>query len=102
MTENPLTFDQHLMVCVAEECDEVGQRIAKALRFGLNEVQPGQGLTNAQRISGELTDLLVVARVLMARGIIPPFDPTAETFNAKMDKILTHMPIGQANGVLES
>ena len=33
---------QHLMIRAMEECCELGQRISKALVFGLHEVQPGQ------------------------------------------------------------
>jgi len=28
---------EHLLVCLAEECAEVGQAVAKALRFGLDD-----------------------------------------------------------------
>lgn len=41
---------EHLLSILAEECCEVGQRVSKALRFGLDEVQPGQDLSNAERI----------------------------------------------------
>ena len=52
---------EHLLTCLAEECTEVGQRVTKALRFGLAEVQAGQTLTNRQRIAEEYRDLVAVA-----------------------------------------
>lgn len=52
-----MTLDEHLLVCLAEECSEVVQRITKALGFGLDEVQPGQEFTNSQRIGQELIDV---------------------------------------------
>lgn len=55
--ETPVTLDEHLFVCLAEECSEVVQRITKALGFGLDEVQPGQEFTNSQRIGQELIDV---------------------------------------------
>jgi len=55
--ETPMTLDEHLLICLAEECSEVVQRITKALRFGLDEVQPGQEFTNSQRIGQELIDV---------------------------------------------
>lgn len=56
---------EHLLTILAEECAEVAQRASKALRFGLGEVQPGQSLTNAERIVGELTDLFSVVSMLV-------------------------------------
>lgn len=57
----PEGLDRELLTILAEECCEVGQRVSKALRFGLMEVQPGQPLSNADRISEELGDLLATA-----------------------------------------
>lgn len=59
---------EHLLAILAEECAEVAQRASKALRFGLGEVQPGQELTNAERIEGELTDLFSVVLMLVDEG----------------------------------
>jgi hypothetical protein len=36
----------------AEEAVEVAQRATKVLRFGIDEVQPGQSLTNADPTTG--------------------------------------------------
>lgn len=57
---------EHLMTIAMEECNEVAQRISKAIRFGMEEVQDnddGQnpdGLTNRQRIYEEYYDLRAV------------------------------------------
>lgn len=59
-----MTKDQHLLTILAEECAEVAQRAAKAIRFGLEEVQPGQLLSNRQRLEHELADLHTVAHML--------------------------------------
>ena len=53
-----MTREQHLLVILAEECSEVAQRVSKALRFGLGEIQPGQSLSNAERIRQEFGDLI--------------------------------------------
>lgn len=66
----PEGLDRELLVVMAEEANEVGQRVCKALRFGMQEVQPGQNLTNAQRIAVELGDLLAVFDRLQARGLL--------------------------------
>jgi NTP pyrophosphatase (non-canonical NTP hydrolase) len=61
---------EHLLCCLAEECNEVGQRVSKALRFGLAEVQPGQALSNADRIVEEIRDLFAVVEILDEAGVL--------------------------------
>ena len=53
-----MTRDEHLLTIAAEECNELAQRLTKALRFGRSETQPGHTENNEQRIVGEFTDLL--------------------------------------------
>jgi len=74
-----MTRSEHLLVILAEECNEVAQRVSKALRFGLEEIQPGQGKTNAERISDELDDLMAVLEMLCDEGCLDgsPFDSSA-------------------------
>jgi hypothetical protein len=60
---------EHLLTIVAEECAEVSQRCSKALRFGLEEIQPGQTLTNAARIYQEYADLRAAMELLHAHCI---------------------------------
>lgn len=56
--------EEHLLTIAMEECNEVAQRLSKALRFGLAEVQPGQGFDNGYRIGIEYNDLVAVLRLL--------------------------------------
>lgn len=58
--------DEHLMVIAMEECAEVAQRIAKASRFGMDQIQQDaadkpeenpERLTNRERILREFYDL---------------------------------------------
>jgi len=55
-----MTRQDHLLTIAAEECMETAQRITKALRFGMDEVQPGQEMNNAERIMQEYADLLCI------------------------------------------
>ena len=66
-----MTRQEHLLIIAAEECVEVAQRLTKALRFGLDEVQPNatdgihpptnpDGLTNRERVMREYYDLRAV------------------------------------------
>lgn len=84
-----LTEEQYLLVCLMEECDEVSQRAAKALRFGLDETQPGQPLDNAARITEELTDLWTIVDELEGRGSISrPI--VSETKRAKIARFMDY------------
>jgi NTP pyrophosphatase (non-canonical NTP hydrolase) len=96
MTENTIKFvspesppeglDRELLTILAEECCEVGQRVSKALRFGLSEVQPGQPLTNTERISEEVGDLIAVVETLTGRGILSKED-ISEAIRKKYTKL---------------
>ena len=92
---------EHLLVCLMEECDEVGQRCSKALRFSLSEVQPGQPLSNAERIVGELKDLITIAEMLVECGAIPDFTRSFPEVAAKAMKVEKFMELARAQGVLE-
>ena len=91
---------EHLLTCLGEECNEVGQRVSKALRFGLNEVQPGQEATNAQRITAELKDLWAVAIACAQAGLIPFPQPSIAEVERKKEKIERFMAISREQGVL--
>lgn len=86
----PEGLDRELLTVLAEECCEVGQRVAKALRFGVAEVQPGQPLSNARRISDELGDLLGVMDRLLERGVLNDTDIeiAREVKRIKLEKFL--------------
>lgn len=99
---------EHLLSCLAEECTEVGQRVSKALRFGLSEVQPGQPLTNAERIVGEIVDLLAVIGMLEECGAIDTpillrLDNTMmDALDAKKAKVEKFMRYAEEQGALRT
>jgi NTP pyrophosphatase (non-canonical NTP hydrolase) len=96
-----MTRTEHLIAIVAEECAEVAQRCTKALRFGLLEIQPGQPLTNAQRISQEYGDL-VAALILLQRECPGNFaGPTDEALEEKRQKIEHYLKYSSVVGCLE-
>lgn len=59
-----MNLDENLMITAMEECAEVAQRVSKALRFGVDDVQPGQPLDNRERIIGEWNHLICTMRIL--------------------------------------
>lgn len=74
VTPVPLPTDRQreILTIIVEECAEVIQRCSKALRFGLDEVQPGQQADNATRIGLEVGDLLAMLDMAVAEGILHP------------------------------
>lgn len=88
---------EYLLTCLAEECAEVAQRVSKALRFGLNEIQAGQASNNAERVSDELADVLAMIEIAVREDIIP--EPIADV-SAKLAKIERFMAISREQGTL--
>ncbi|QNG62671.1 hypothetical protein B1VFA_153 [Rhizobium phage B1VFA] len=85
---------EHLLTILGEEGVEVSQRCSKALRFGLDEIQPGQELTNAQRIRGEYLDMVAVMEMLIEESLIAPIDghdlQAIRAKKAKVEKFLAY------------
>lgn len=66
----PTAHEAELLALIVEECAEVQQRATKMLRFGVAEIQPGQQLTNAARLSQELGDLMAVLNLAERAGFV--------------------------------
>lgn len=52
-----MKIDQYILTKIAEEASEVAQRALKAAQFGPDQIEPGQELTNAERLIEEVYDL---------------------------------------------
>lgn len=85
-----MTKTEILLTILGEECNETAQRVSKAIRFTLDEVQDGQDLTNAQRIVYEFNDIVAVMEILKEDGI---FDKVIDTdaINKKKEKIKKYL-----------
>jgi NTP pyrophosphatase (non-canonical NTP hydrolase) len=59
---------EYLLLKLAEECDEVGQRCSKQITFGPDEIQPGHEENNLQRLRYEVNDVLAMVSIL---GLMP-------------------------------
>ncbi len=95
-----MTQNQHLLLCLAEECNEVAQRVSKALRFGLSEVREGQPDDNAERIAQEMDDLRAVYEMLVHRGVLRLGDE--DRVCAKVYKVTRYLDYSRSVGALES
>ncbi len=94
---------EHIATTAMEECNEVAQRISKALRFGPKEIQPGQPLDNGERIVGEFHDLYAMLDWLQQEGFITDrvnIKPDHVTMRLKREKVERFMKISREQGVL--
>jgi hypothetical protein len=76
------------------------QRVSKALRFGFDETQPDQPLTNQQRIVYELSDIMAVIELLRQQGLLQNF-PSGDMIEAKKLKVLKYMEYARKQGTLQ-
>lgn len=53
----PIAREAEILTILIDEAADVIQRATKLLRFGRHEIQPGQPLTNHQRLSEEIGQL---------------------------------------------
>lgn len=90
---------EHLLFILAEECAEVAQRASKAARFGMDEVEPGQSLNNAQRLMVEVNDLYAALKMLDDEGVIYP-NPDFDAIDAKIAKVEKFLEYSRCCGTL--
>lgn len=93
-----MTETEHLFTIVMEECCEIGQRASKAKRFGIDEIQPGQSLSNAERIMGEYADLVAMIHMLQDRKLLPGLD--FRLVEAKKEKVAHFLEYSRQQGTL--
>lgn len=98
-----MTETEHLLTCLAEECNEIGKECHKALRFGLDDKDPTIFNAPSQRvrISLEFDDLLAVMDMLLERKILLVNRERAEAMNAKRSKVLHFMEYARKAGTLQ-
>lgn len=96
-----MTETEHLLATLAEECDEVGKRCMKALRFGIDDRDPTRvdPPTERERLAQELDDLTAVADILRDLGVIR--ERSELGMSAKRIKVKQFMEYARARGTLE-
>jgi hypothetical protein len=92
-----MTREEHLLTIIAEECVEIAKCATKALRFGLDDCEPGQPESNARRICLECADLQAVLEMLAASncmfqltGRSIDMDVVMAAKKAKVEKFLSY------------
>ena len=97
-----MTRKEHLLTILSEECAEVIQRVSKALRFGLDEKEPGQKFTNSERITEELHDIIAVIEMLRDEGCLRR-ERTGKVllaFKLKQEKVERYLKYSEKRGTL--
>lgn len=113
----PISLEDHHLVLMMEESSEAGielleaaqslmrvaQRCSKQLRFGRDEVQPGQEFQNHQRLRTELLDVLACIRFLERSKQIEQIrgEDVDAHMAAKQEKIDRMLALSRSQGRLE-
>jgi hypothetical protein len=97
-----MTRTEHLLTILAEECNEVAQRVSKTLRFGPKEIQPGQEYSNASRVLTELADLEAIVELLVDAKVLPSWPRSAvrNLIDAKKCKVEQYLGYSKVCGTL--
>lgn len=90
---------EYLFQCLQEECNEVGQAVSWAVRFGLDDKYDGQE-DNKTKIHKELNDLLAVVTELQKLDAIPFPIMDYGLIIEKQVKIQTYMQYSKDRGHL--
>ncbi len=89
---------EHLLTILTEECAELQQATAKALRFGLQDGCPGTDRTNEADMRVELNQLYAVADMLREEGL--KLDPDYKVTRDKKAKVEHYLEYARKQGTL--
>jgi len=81
-----MTNTQYLLVKLAEEAAEVAQKALKAAHLGMEEVEPDQSFTNAERLQLELDDMHAIVTMLNMECAFA-YTPSLLAVSVKRDKV---------------
>lgn len=95
-----MTTKEALLLKVMEECDELSQRCSKAIRFGLDEIQEGQNLTNEERLVEEYRDLKAAMNMLVDKNYIKSFTFNNYDLTKRIDKIDKYLDYSRKLGTI--
>ena len=86
---------QHMLLKLSEECNEVGQAASKSMQFCLDDSY--NGVTNRDRLIGEIKDLVSVVHILNEEfGLGYEFDSVH--LEEKRKKINKYLQLSVDNG----
>jgi len=94
-----MKYLDHLLTIVIEESSEIIKEACKAQRFGMDSKEPGQDLTNEERIWNEANDLVGTMELVKSLRGFGGF--SREAMEAKQQKIKKFSEISIQCGRLE-
>lgn len=94
-----MNLQQLLFLKLAEECNEVGQECSKIMQFGMDEVYTPIGISNRDRLRGELQDLFAIVQILNEEFDLG-FVPSPEAVQVKRAKFMHYAQYSQEIGTL--
>lgn len=89
-THATVGFEREVLIVLIEECTEVAEQLAKlshraskALRFGLDDIDPSRFSTNREQLAVEMGDLLALIERHIQHGLVS----REKIFSSKATKI---------------
>jgi len=86
--------EQHLLVILGEECAETAHRVSKAIRFGMDDIDPNQHETAKRILEREYAEIIAVAEMLGLKA-------RDEDKAAKKERVKKYMDYSREVGTLE-
>lgn len=104
MEGEEMNKQEHLLVCLAEECAEVTHVVSKILRFGLENRHPKRPElgTNRERLTAELTDVTAIIEMVQKMGLLTEEGISWNELDKKREKVEKYMDIARSCGTLAS
>ena len=98
-----MTNWQHALLKMMEEAAEVQQLCSKCMQFGMDEKQPGQDLTNRQRLESEIRDFQAAHFRLVDLGLVGDNDqePLKEHILRKDNQVDIYYSYSRKLGMVE-
>lgn len=95
---------EYLLTCLAEECSEVQKNVGKALRFGLDDMDPNTKTgTNSELILEEFYHVCAIVEMLQENGDFKRHSNffQEESINEKKRRVEKFMEYSKQKGTLK-
>lgn len=92
---------EHILTVISEECAEIQKNVSKALRFGLDDTNPNNGLTNAELLKREINDLFGMIELLSEDQYGLDMNFERELINDKQKKFEKYLEYSKERGTFD-